>query len=226
MPELVKLEYVTTHNWACALRGMRNPLESWAKSDTKFKVVEMYDDFYEHPMIEEPVIGPNDMDLALRLIRAGSDHRKFLRQIFISFDLSWAWGLWKEYATYKVGTVENSTSQMHKLGSRLLTSEDFAIEEWTPGDTQMLNAINARIARWKDTKEDPRCTDEDVILAWRDMLKWIPATFIYRRTCTLNYEVLRNMYHSRKNHKQKEWRIFLQKLLEEIPYPEFITENN
>lgn len=226
MQELVKLEYVTTHNWAGALRGMRNPLESWAKSDSEFEIDILKDQNNREYPVEAPLIGPNDMDLAMRLIKAGPDHRKFLRQIFISCDLSIAWGIWKEYATYKVGTVENSTSQMHKLGSRLLTMDDFAIEEWSHSDKNMLELINGRIRHWQEVKADPRCMDEDVKLAWRDMLKWIPASFIYKRTCTLNYEVLRNIYRARKNHKQKEWRIFLDLMLKEIPYPEFITTNN
>jgi len=193
---------------------MRNPLESWHKADTEFT----------H---NGPIIGPNDMDLAMRLTRAGSDHRKFLRQIIISFDVSMAWGIWKEYATYKVGTVENSTSQMHKLGGRLLEREDFAVENWDAGHENMLLMINKRVGVYQKMKNNHELYSADETKeAWRNMLSIIPASFVYKRTCTLNYEILRNMYGARKNHKQKEWRIFLSELLKKIPYPEFITECN
>ncbi len=225
MSNLITLEHVATGNWAGALRGMRNPLESWDKSDSNFSAKILSDSDYRQSVIEDPVIGPNDMDLAMRLTRAGSDHRKFLRQIFISFDLSCAWGIWKEYATYKVGTVENSTSQMHKLGGRSLTKEDFAVENWDAGHENMLCMINRRVELYQDMK-GIGADDGEIKEAWRNMLSVIPASFIYKRTCSLNYEVLRNMYGARKNHKQKEWRIFLSELLKEIPYPEFITENN
>lgn len=220
MSKLIKLEHVRTLNWEGSLRGMRNPLESWHKSDTIFG----RKGSFETQNIEDPNIGPNDYDLAMRLIRAGSDHRKFLRQIFISFDLSCAWGVWKEYATYKVGTVENSTSQMHKLGSRTLTKDDFAIENWEPIHTKMLEQINDVILSWQNLRDTPEADATVVKEAWRTMLSIIPGSFIYKRTCTMNYEVLRNIYAARKNHKQKEWHIFLKEMLEQIPYPEFVTE--
>ncbi len=218
--ELVKLDHIRTLNWEGAFRGMRNPLESWDKSDSIFLGRK---GSFECQHIEDPYIGVLDYNLAMKLIKAGSDHRKFIRQIFISFDLSWSWGLWKEYSTYKVGTVENSTSQMHKLGSRLLIKEDFAVENWDIDHSYMLSMINDRIdlyQRYKDENISKDKTKE----AWRNMLSVIPASFIYKRTCTLNYEILRNMYSARKNHKQKEWGMFLSELLNNIPYPEFITE--
>jgi len=226
MNELIKLEHVSTFNWSGALRGMRNPLESWDKADTTFGMYDVEDGPGKSRQIEAPIIGEKDMDLAMRLTRAGSDHRKFLRQIFISFDLSCAWGIWKEYATYKVGTVENSTSQVHKLGSRLLISDDFAIENWDTDHSYMLKMINERVGLYQELKSSGFATADEIKKAWRNMLSVIPGSFIYKRTCTLNYEVLRNMYSARKNHKQKEWRIFLQELLDSIPYPEFITEGN
>jgi hypothetical protein len=224
MGQLITLEYVRTFNWEGALRGMRNPLESWDKSDTMIEWEAYSGGDYKQYCIEIPSLGPNDYDLAMRLIRAGSDHRKFLRQIFISFDLSCAWGIWKEYATYKVGTVENSTSQMHKLGSRTLTQDDFAIENWEPIHTKMLEQINGTILSWQNLRDTPEATSETIKEAWRTMLSIIPGSFIYKRTCTMNYEVLRAVYAARKNHKQKEWHIFLDEILKAIPYSEFITE--
>jgi hypothetical protein len=214
MNTLVKIENIETAGWQTALRGMRNPKESWDKSDTTYDVIR------SHVIQIIPTIGPNDYKLAMALITAGSDHRKFLRQIYIGMDLSCAWGIWKEYATYKIGTVENSTSQMHKLGARLLTKDDFALDTWDKDAETMLYIINERIAMYQRVR-DARASNLEQI--WRDMLHLIPASFIYKRTCTLNYEVLRNMYNARKNHKQKEWRMILDILLNTIPYPEFIT---
>jgi hypothetical protein len=221
---LIKLEFVETFNWKGALRGMRNPLESWDLSDSEFKAVTYSDCNFISSSRIEPLIGEKDYDLCKRLIKAGSDHRKFLRQISISFDLTCAWGIWKEYATYKVGTVENSTSQMHKLGSRELNKDDFSIDTWDDVTKGMLKDINARITCWKVMRDNPDTYSPDTIKqAWRDMIQIIPASFLYKRTCTLNYEVLMNIYNARKNHKQREWHEFLNKLLDNIPYPEFIT---
>jgi len=219
MIELVKLENVDTMNWRCALRGMRNPLESWDKSDTTFMYLAEFNNEY-------PTIGENDLNLCMRLIKAGSDHRKFLRQIFISFDLTAPESFWREYATYKVGTVENSTSQMHKLGSRELTNDDFSIDTWDYGTDAMLDTINDRMTYWQKLKNNPDLYHKEAIKqAWRDMIQVIPSSFKYRRTCTMNYEVLKGMYNARKSHKLAEWRQFLDELLGAIPYPEFITTN-
>jgi hypothetical protein len=212
--DIIKLENIATFNWAAAMRGMRNPLESWSRSESMFS----YGSFGEGPMLCD-----DDLVLALKLINAdrkagGSANAKFMRQIFISFDLVAPWYFWKEYATYKVGTAENSTSTMHKLGGRELTHDDFVKGSPHNMDEFMLSHVNYYIQLWRD------CPVEHKVSAWRDMISVIPGSYLYRRTCSLNYEVLRCMYRSRKNHKQQEWRDFLNWLLSEIPYPLLITE--
>lgn len=183
------------------MRGMRNPLESWNKSDTIM-------------IGTTPHIGEHDYELALKLIKAGSDHSKFLRQIIVSMDVSAPWYWWKEYATYKVATVENSTSQMHKLGSRLLTKNDFQVDNWDKHMLAMLDMVNDRILAWK--KSDMG-RDE-----WRAMIQSVPGSFIYLRTCTLNYAVLRNQYMARRNHKLVEWHDYFEQIFN-APYSVFIA---
>jgi len=205
--EHLQVENLTSFNWEGALRGMRNPKESWAKSDSgMFYTPEEDDAIFQ--------MGPNDHKLAMTLARAGKDHRKFLRQIFVSCDIVAPWYFWKEYETYQVGTVENSTSQMHKMGSRPLTKADFVIDEWDHYDEELLALINRRIEQYKRHNGKAQ---------WRALIQIIPASFIYRRTCTLNYEVLANMYHSRKDHKLIEWHEFLDQMIAGLPYPELFT---
>jgi len=170
MSELIKVENVETTGWQGALRGMRNPMESWDKSDTTFDLHRGLDNI----LSIIPDVGPNDLDLMMRLVKAGSDHRKFIRQIGISMDLSCAWGIWKEYATYKVGTVENSTSQMHKLGSRKLTKDDFAIEDWKYSHDSLLKLINSELTDWQALKNSE--AHPDIIKnACRTMISLVPA---------------------------------------------------
>jgi len=176
----MKVTNIETFNFEGAFRGMRNPLESWDKSDS------------HTDSNGKCVLGNDDYTLANKLIKAGSDHRKFLRQIFISCDIDAPWYWWKEYATYKVGTAENSTSQMHKLGSRLLTPDDFQVDQWDDNFDAVLHILNSYIEHWQETKDKT---------TWRKMIQVMPGSYIYKRTCTLNYEVLLNMYNSRKNHK-------------------------
>lgn len=217
----LKIEKLIVTNFEGALRGMRNPLESWNKSDSGYNLCG-FDDF---------CMGSRDLALAKKLVKAGSDHRKFLRQIFISCDIIAPWYWWKEYETYQVGTVENSTSQMHKLGSRTLDEGDFVFDilsyegevpadssdidfEYAISETQdLLLMINNKIERWRKFKNDGKYGN----IFWRDMIQCIPGSFIYRRTCTLNYEVMRNMYKSRNNHKLIEWREFCTYMVHNLP---------
>lgn len=225
MGERMKVEHIQSYGWESAIRGARNPLESWSKSSSS----------YESGI---PKLCENDYKLAMKLVKAGRDHRKFVRQIFISCDVSAPWYWWKEYATYKIGTVENSTSQMHKLGSRLLDEGDFVFDvldaelpdvaanfrveaqEAAEETRAVFEAVNKKIKRWRKVKEKDTAAAK---YFWRDMIQCIPASFIYKRTCTLNYEVLANMYSSRKNHKLAEWRDFLSSMINNLPYPEFFT---
>ena len=184
-----------TYSWLNSLHGMRSPLKSWDKTDTKVT--------WSEEKGEIPIIGPNDLKLCKQLIRAGSSHRKFLRQIHISLDIKACLKFWDEWSTYQF-VVSNSTSQMHLLGKRLLTEEDFSSI-----DKKVLKIINKKIIKYQKTK-----SKED----WRDMLDNIPQSFLYTRTVDLNYEVFLTMYFNRKNHKMLEWQEFCNILREELPH--------
>lgn len=195
----VTVSLAQAFNFEGAIRGMRNPLESWNRIDSKFNPLE---------------IGKNDYDLMKRLCLAGKEHRKFLRQICVSCDIIAPLYWWREYETYQIGTTENSTSQMHKLGKRLLNRDDFCIDVWRDGDNTMLDIVNARITAWQ-TSQKP----DD----WRSMLQIIPQSYIYKRTCSLNYEVLANQHNQRQNHKLIEWHQYLDQMKTQLPYPELFT---
>ena len=195
-------------NFESALRGMRNPLESWDKSDS-------YWEFNHSDMMDEMIyqIGDNDLSLALKLVKAGSDHSKFMRQIFVSIDITAPLYWWKEMDTYKVGTVANSTSTMHKIGSRLLTCHDFSVDEVDDFFKDYLDYINHLIIMWQKTKDKK---------IWRKIIQTLLDSFNQKRTWTANYSVLRNIYHNRKSHKLTEWHEFC-KIIEGLPYSELIT---
>lgn len=229
----MKFEYTEVFNLEGALRGMRNPMLSHHKSDSKW-----VDGKY--------VVGENDFELGLRLAKAGSDHRKFMRQIFVSFDLTAPWYLFKEFSTYKVGVTQNSTSMMHKLGSRKLTIEDFGWDKMTEYRRGFLNHINRLIEQYiglgnkiermydkidkmpiKDKFEMRKLIDKEQEIrkkCWRELQQDMSGSYLYRRTITLNYEVLRNIYHSRLNHRLEEWRKFCI-WIESLPHSELITNS-
>ena len=188
---MIKIEHLETHGWGAAIRGMRNPLESWDKSDSFSDKGRFF-------------IGDSDLKLATKLANAGADHGKFLRMIHIQCDIVAPDFWWKEYATYKVATTENSTSTMHKLGSRALSRSDF-----TSISEERLAELNSLILLWRETH------DSDT---WRELIESLPMGYLYRRTCDLNYQVLRNMYHARKTHKLREWRVFLEVMEDCLPY--------
>lgn len=198
----LKLENVVVSNLEGAIRGMRNPLESYKLSDSRLGIGGFGD--------PEFIIGPNDLELAQKLIKAGSDHRKFLRQIFVSFDVTMPEYWWKQYHTYKVSTTENSTSQMHTLGKRELTRDDFLFDKnnnWII-DT-VIEQLNISIKFWQETK------DKDV---WRTIIQLMPQSYLYKKTCTMTYETLINMYNSRKNHKLDEWQWFIKNIIDQCSY--------
>jgi len=195
-----------------AMRGARNPMNSWGRMDS------YYDDSGNY------ILGPNDLDLAKRLRRAGSDHRKFIRQIFVSVDITAPMYWWKEYDTYKVSTVANSTSTMHKIHSKPFSMEDFSTDHMTPATAEFmqtvvdkLEEIRLRFVEHKN-KED-----------WYDLIQLLPSSYNQLRTCSFNYETLVNIYHSRKNHKLQEWHTFCD-WIETLPYADGIIiaagENN
>lgn len=246
----LKIEKLRTSNWEGAFRGMRNPLESWARSDSRFATMADYRKCDpETSLWVEPDnrletvnhdgligIGSEDMKLAMKLVIGGQPHRKFARQIHISCDIIAPWYFWKEYETYQVGTVENSTSQMFKMGSRVLDEGDFIFDimretiDHQSEHAKDLNCaraetaelflmVNRKIERWRKHKDKGKHGN----IFWRDLIQCIPGSYIYRRTCTLNYEVLSAMYYWRKKHKLIEWREFCQFMVENLPYPQLFT---
>lgn len=213
---MIKVEHLTVMNMENALRGMRNPLESWDKTDS-------YWDEEKH----EFIVGEKDKDLALKLIKAGSDHSKFMRQIFISMDITAPMSWWWDYDTYKVATVRNSTSRMHKLGSRLLTYDDFSFDDEdgniniTPYRENMVKELNERILKFQELKKEGK--DKEAMLLWRDIVFDSPQSYNFKSTWTGSYENMRNIYRARKNHKQREFRDFCKFIEENCPCSEFIT---
>ena len=218
----MKVENIETFNWLGAMRAMRNPMNSWDKNDS-----------FIMELTGKPVLGPNDLDLAKRLVAAGSEHRKFMRQIGINFDLTAPLYFWKEYDTYKVGTVANSTSTMHKLASTPITidcfetddmvddlkvfdNEPYNIDETVKDVWEgIINACETLRQRYLETKD---------IRYWKELVRLLPEGWLQTRTCTLNYEVLRTMYHQRKTHKLQEWRDFC-KVIETLPYAKELIIN-
>ena len=188
---MILLERTSVMNLENAMRGARNPMNSWARMDSAYDEAGNY------------VLGPNDLDLAKRLRKAGSDHRKFIRQIFVSVDITAPLYWWKEYDTYKVATVANSTSTMHKIHSKPFFLEDFSHDHMTPGTLAYMETVVEKLEeirlRYLETK-----SKED----WYDMIQLLPSSYNQMRTCTFNYETLVNIYHARKNHKLQEWHTF------------------
>ncbi|MGN1012927.1 MAG: hypothetical protein ACI4ON_03755 [Clostridia bacterium] len=213
---MIKVENLEVLNFEGALRGMRNPLESWDKSDS-----------YYDKETGKYVIGPKDLDLALKLTKSGSDHSKFLRQIFVSMDITAPMSWWWDFDTYKVATVRNSTSRMHKLGSRLLTFDDFSLDDEqgniniTPFRKYVIEDLNRRIAEFQQLKKDGRM--EEAMSLWREIVFDSPQSYNFKSTWTGNYEIMRNVYRARKNHKQREFRDFCKYIEEKFPYSELIT---
>lgn len=212
---MIKVENIAVMNIENAIRGARNPLESWSKSDSTYDYNGKF------------IIGKNDMDLALRLIKAGSDHCKFIRQIFISMDITAPMSWWWDFDTYKIATVKNSTSRMHKLGTRLLTPDDFSWDDEygeihiTPYRQYTLDDLNMRILEFQKLNKNIE-TKKEAMYLWREIVFDLPDSYNFLSTWTGNYENLRNVYHSRKNHKQREFRDFCT-LIEKLPNSNFIT---
>ncbi|MBC8578631.1 hypothetical protein [Zhenhengia yiwuensis] len=204
---MIKLERVDVMNLENAIRGARNPMNSWHRMDSEYNEAGEY------------ILGKNDLDLGQRLCKAGSDHRKFLRQIFLSVDISAPMYWWKEYDTYKVGTIANSTSTMHKIHSKVFEREDFSCDHMDESTLKVLDVIIEQLealrGNFNETKDK---------VYWYSMIQLLPSSYNQMRTCTMTYENLRNMYHARKNHKLEEWRTFC-KWVETLPYAaEFLID--
>lgn len=215
---MIKFEKTGVFNFEGALRGMRNPLNSWDKSDSGWIDFEDYDGGgYPDGKGYAFVIGPNDLALAQKLIKAGTDHRKFLRQIFVSVDItSWAtW--WAEFDTYKVATVRNSCSKMHKIHAKKFTKEDFTTEGIDSIDDPILDLHFNRVLETLENLRVEYNKTKDKRY-WRALLELLPHGYNMKATVTLNYETLRNIYKSRRNHKLDEWSIGFMEWIESLPY--------
>lgn len=211
---MLKIENTEVVGWEAAIRGMRNPMNSWEKSDSGW---EPQFDTEMGPCRGIFVIGPNDLDLMTRLRNAGTDHRKFMRMITVYVDITAPLYWWKEFDTYKVGTVANSCSTMHKIADKEFTMDDFSCEHL--GDAAMfylrgtINYLNDARSCYLSTRE--KCW-------WWQMIQLLPSSYNQRRTVMLNYEVLANIYKSRRNHKLDEWHTLCD-WIETLPYSELIT---
>ncbi len=197
---MLKVERISVMNMENAIRGARNPLNSWARMDS------YYDEGGNF------VLGENDLSLATRLAKAGSDHRKYLRQIFVSMDITAPLYWWKEFDTYKVGTVANSTSTMHKIHAKEFAREDFSIESLTGEAVGAMDAIIACLEserlKYIETKDKAN---------WMNMIQLLPTSYNQLRTVTMNYEVLIGIYYARRTHKLTEWHTLCEEI-EKLPY--------
>lgn len=242
---MIKLENTEVIGWEAAIRGMRNPMNSWEQSDSgwdesiyhndKDYLTVMSEDFSDYE------VGPNDRDLMRRLRNAGTDHRKFMRMITVYVDITAPLYWWKEFDTYKVGTVANSCSTMHKIAAKEFTLEDFSHEHlvsgWAekdingesiilPGPSDCLENTISVLNRVRESyiyslnkASDTGLSSKEI---WWQMIQLLPSSYNQRRTVMLNYEVLANMYKSRKNHKLDEWHVFCD-WVKTLPYSELIT---
>lgn len=219
---MLKIENTEVMGWEHAIRGMRNPKNSWEKSDSGYCDA-IGDKFGDVIKPENYRLGPNDFDLMSRLRNAGTDHRKFMRMITVYLDITAPLYWWKEFDTYKVGTVANSCSTMHKLTSKEFELDDFSHEHLIVASINSLKRtiedLNAcREAYLSDEIKDPEWKKE----IWWQMIQLLPSSYNQKRTVMLNYEVLANIYKSRKNHKLDEWHTFCD-WIESLPYSELIT---
>ena len=226
---MLNIENIDIVGWETAIRGMRNPMNSWEKSDTFFFCPSQGDirKIGEGPNLElMSEIGPNDAGLMMKLRNCGTDHRKFMRMITVYMDITAPLYWWKEYDTYKIGTVANSCSTMHKIADKEFALEDFSHEHLI--DTCLLEHVINELNIYRDVynnydKQTEQYKDEfskkDI---WWQMIQLLPSSYNQRRTVMLNYEVLANMYKSRKNHKLDEWRTFCE-YVKTFPYSELIT---
>ena len=186
---MIYIDKVSVMNLENAVRGARNPMNSWGRSDS------FYDEKGNY------VLGPNDLDLAMRLAKAGNDHRKFLRQIFVSVDITAPLYWWKEFDTYKVGTVANSCSTMHKIHHKPFERSDFSCEKMDEGALKVLDTV----IEFMEAERVKFCEDKKNKQAWINMIQMLPTSYNQMRTVTLNYENLINMYYARRTHKLHEW---------------------
>ena len=224
---MLKIENTEVVGWEAAIRGMRNPMNSWEKSDSRFSLLDDCGDCTHCNLrfdeCNEQQIGPNDLDLMTRLRNAGTDHRKFMRMITVYLDVKAPLYWWKEFDTYKVGTVANSCSTMHKIADKEFTLDDFSYEhlfDFCPNsDTDSMTVLRHTIG-WLNCCREKYLKTKDKE-DWWQMIQLLPSSYNQKRTVMLNYEVLANIYKSRRNHKLDEWHTFCD-WIESLPYSELI----
>lgn len=228
---MIKIEKTEAYGWEAAIRGMRNPMNSWDKSDSYFMCENGPCEQCEHENDgrcsywgKEYTIGKNDLALMKKLVKAGSDHSKFMRMINVTCDIVAPLYWWKEFDTYKVGTVRNSCSTMHKIADKAFTLDDFSHEHLIVAS---LNSLNRTIDDLNSCRDgylngDISKNPEQKKEVWWLMIQLLPSSYNQRATVQMNYAVLRNMYHARKNHKLDEWHDFCA-WVESLPYSELIT---
>ena len=232
MIKLEKSVMPSGDQWKAIIRGMRNPMNSWDKSDSFYTC-----DHSGHPCHEcidhvdcrracSYRIGPNDHKLMMNLRNAGADHRKFMRMIIVYLDITAPLYWWKEFDTYKIATVANSCSTMHKIHAKEFTLEDFSHEQLYLDSTEILEKIIKGLNAYReDFLHAKEANDPNAKEYWWQMIQMLPTSYNQKRTVMLNYEVLANIYKSRKNHKLDEWRKFCE-CIEGLPYSELITGGN
>ena len=232
---MIKIENVEVIGWESAIRGMRNPMNSWDKSDSEFNVScrvcksEHYRNKCDNCLYSDGniLLGNNDLDLMKRLAKAGTDHRKFMRMIVVYADVTAPLYWWKEFDTYKVGTVRNSCSTMHKIAEKEFTLDDFSHEHLFTSD---ISEKGTSLGLMKDiidllnTYREEYLNSKDKMYWWQ-LIQLLPSSYNQRATVMLNYEVLANIYHSRKNHKLDCWVDFC-KWIETLPYAKELICND
>ena len=232
---MLKIENFEVLGWDHAIRGMRNPMNSWEKSDSfipcyqktechKCEVNQKCAYYFEdgNPYKKDDFIGPNDYTLMMKLRNAGTDHRKFMRMIIVYLDITAPLYWWKEFDTYKVGTVANSCSTMHKIHEKEFTIDDFSCEHLYPEVREafkntIIKCLNEARKTYNFLSDTPDKKD-----AWWQMIQLLPSSYNQKRTVMMSYEVLANIYKSRRNHKLDEWHTLCD-WIESLPYSELIT---
>ena len=228
---MIKIERTETHGWETAVRGMRNPMNSWDKTDSHWctacvnanvnvdecPVEKLGGNTDTHYFNGCYILGENDLALAMKLSKAGNDHAKYLRMINVTCDITAPLYWYKEYDTYKVGTVANSCSTMHKIHSQRFGISDFSVDQLHCDIPDcfydLLDYLNESREKFLETKDKKY---------WWQMIQLLPSSYNQKRTVQLNYQVLKNMYHARKAHKLDEWREFCE-WIRSLPYSELIT---
>lgn len=218
---MIKLEKTEIFGWEAAIRGMRNPMNSWENSDSSF--IDIDGDYHDIIGNQGPAndwygqveIGANDINLMKSLAIAGTEHSKYRRMIVVYVDITAPLYWWKEFDTYKVGTVANSCSTMHKIHAKEFTRDDFSLEHMAEPNLKLIDMVIRNLNIYREKYLTSKNKDD-----WWQMIQLLPSSYNQKRTVMLNYENLSAMYHQRKDHKLDEWRTFCGWIIDELPYSE------